>query len=183
MHFSNNNTRGSSIWHVDDTSHALSSTNQQESTPQRLMQTPEHLYSFRRKMYHASPLPISVNDELNSFQHPGSELILNDRFVGNFYELSEEEEMTRCAQVGGKNDFIYNEQINGKEINVLQGIELHTRVFNVKEQNKIIDFVYYLQRIGQDGQLRGTCFEIVAYIICFGNYLLGIKFCFVILSS
>lgn len=71
--------------------------------------------------------------------------------------LSEEEELMRCAKVGRKNDFTYIERIQGKPMNVLQGLELHTQVFNYEEQKKIVDYIFKLQQLGQKGKLRGNC--------------------------
>ncbi|KAI3729066.1 hypothetical protein L6452_17713 [Arctium lappa] len=44
--------------------------------------------------------------------------------------------------------------VNGKNVNVLQGLELHTRVFNAEEQKKIVESVYEFQLMGQRGRLR-----------------------------
>lgn len=62
---------------------------------------------------------------------------------------------TRLSQVGRKKDFFFIERINGKPVNVLQGLELHTHVFSAAEQKTIVDYVYSLRKKGQKGQLRG----------------------------
>ncbi|KAI3923759.1 hypothetical protein MKW98_011389 [Papaver atlanticum] len=53
-----------------------------------------------------------------------------------------------------KKDFIYYENIHGQITNVLQGLELHTGIFNEMEQKTIVNFVYYLQCLGQNGELN-----------------------------
>ena len=78
------------------------------------------------------------------------------------YELSngrdseeEQNEHIRASQVVREEEFVYFERINGKPTNVLQGLELHTGVFNAEEQRKIVECVYDFQTMGQRGQLRG----------------------------
>ncbi|GAU41359.1 hypothetical protein TSUD_390460 [Trifolium subterraneum] len=89
-----------------------------------------------------------------------SELLLNDGVIDVYYrknELSDSEErkeFIRYSEVCCKKDFIYIERLNGRDINLLQGLELHTGVFNVIEQNEIVDYIYRLQRRGQEGRLR-----------------------------
>lgn len=67
----------------------------------------------------------------------------------------EQNEHIRASQVVREEEFVYFERINGKPTNVLQGLELHTGVFNAQEQRKIVECVYDLQTMGQRGQLRG----------------------------
>lgn len=47
------------------------------------------------------------------------------------------------------------ENVNGKRINILEGLKLHTNVFDPLEQARITDFVYEMQNLGQEGQLKG----------------------------
>lgn len=86
------------------------------------------------------------------------ELLLNDGISeDSSFEngLSEEEkECIRYSQVHKNKDFTLIENVNGRNINVLQGLELHTRVFNSAEQKKIIETIYRLQWKGQHGKLR-----------------------------
>ncbi|GMQ01820.1 hypothetical protein CsSME_00048315 [Camellia sinensis var. sinensis] len=72
--------------------------------------------------------------------------------------MEEQKERTRFAQIGRKKDYVHIERIDGKATNVLQGLELHTQVFNTEEQKKIVDRVYNLQRMGQNGQLRARTY-------------------------
>ncbi|KAL8234559.1 hypothetical protein R6Q59_020659 [Mikania micrantha] len=66
----------------------------------------------------------------------------------------EQKEKLRFAKVGRKTNFTHYERVNGKNINIVQGLELHTQVFNDEEQKKIVESVYEFQRMGQKGRLR-----------------------------
>ncbi|XP_065851002.1 RNA demethylase ALKBH9B-like isoform X2 [Euphorbia lathyris] len=70
--------------------------------------------------------------------------------------MSEEqkEEQIRFSNVGRKKNFSYVERVNGKSTNVLEGLQLHTKVFNAQEQKKIVECVYNLQNSGRKGHLR-----------------------------
>ncbi|KAJ1419964.1 Oxoglutarate/iron-dependent dioxygenase [Sesbania bispinosa] len=96
---------------------------------------------------------------LGDCKHSDSELLLDDGIceVSSLEnELSEEQkELIRYSQVHSKKYFTYIERVNGRDINVLQGLELHTGVFNVMEQNKIVEYIYRLQWRGKQGKLRG----------------------------
>jgi len=71
-------------------------------------------------------------------------------------ELTEErDEIIRYSEVHCKKNFSYVETINGRDTNLLEGLELHSGVFNATEQNEIVDYIYRLQRRGQQGKLRG----------------------------
>lgn len=89
------------------------------------------------------------------------ELLLNDGICGDSSienGLSEDEkEQIRYSRVHSEKDFTFIERVNGRYINVLQGLELHTGVFNDVEQRKIVEWIYRLQWRGQQGKLRGMC--------------------------
>ncbi|TKY71347.1 RNA demethylase ALKBH5 [Spatholobus suberectus] len=91
------------------------------------------------------------------------ELLLNDGICGDSsFEngLSEEQkERIRYSRVQSKKDFTCIERINGRHINVLQGLELHTGVFNAVEQSKIVEWIYRLQWRGQQGKLRDRTYS------------------------
>lgn len=73
-------------------------------------------------------------------------------------ELTEEwDERIRYSEVQCNKDFTYIERINGRDTNLLEGLELHSGVFNATEQSEIVDYIYRLQRRGQQGRLRGIC--------------------------
>lgn len=70
-------------------------------------------------------------------------------------ELSREQrERIRFTNVTRKKDYICLERVNGKFVNILDGLELHCGVFSAKEQKKIVDFVYELQEMGKNGKLK-----------------------------
>lgn len=71
-------------------------------------------------------------------------------------ELSREQrERIRFTNVTRKKDFICLERVNGKFVNIVDGLELHSGVFSAVEQKKIVDFVYELQEKGKNGKLKG----------------------------
>ncbi|PKU65928.1 alkylated DNA repair protein alkB 5 [Dendrobium catenatum] len=71
-------------------------------------------------------------------------------------ELSREQrERIRFSSVGRKKDFVCLERIDGKIVNILEGIELHTGVFSAAEQKKIVNFVYELEMKGRNYELDG----------------------------
>ncbi|KAF8011161.1 hypothetical protein BT93_J1704 [Corymbia citriodora subsp. variegata] len=66
----------------------------------------------------------------------------------------EQREYIRFMNVKRKKDFICLERIDGKLVNILQGLELHTGVFSAAEQKRIIDYVYQLEEKGKRGELK-----------------------------
>lgn len=71
-------------------------------------------------------------------------------------ELSREQrEHIRFSNVKRKKDFICLERVNGKIVNILDGLELHTGVFSAAEQIRIVNYVETLQEMGKKGQLKG----------------------------
>lgn len=71
-------------------------------------------------------------------------------------ELSwDQREYIRFSNVQRKKDYICFERVDGKFVNILQGLELHTGVFSAAEQRRIVDFVYKLQEKGKKGQFKG----------------------------
>lgn len=91
------------------------------------------------------------------------ELLLNDGICGDSVienGLSEEEkERIRYSRVHSEKDFSFIERVNRRHINVLQGLELHTGVFNPVEQRKIVEWIYRLQWRGQQGKLRDRTYS------------------------
>lgn len=70
-------------------------------------------------------------------------------------ELSREQrEYIRFTNVQRKKDYICLERFNGKIVNILEGLELHSGVFSAVEQKKITDFVFHLQEMGRKGELK-----------------------------
>ncbi|XP_044329482.1 RNA demethylase ALKBH9B [Triticum aestivum] len=58
------------------------------------------------------------------------------------------------ARVRRKKDFRHMERVDGRMLNVLQGLELHANVFSPDEQAKIVTCVLDLQDQGRRGRLR-----------------------------
>ncbi|KAJ7968074.1 oxidoreductase, 2OG-Fe(II) oxygenase family protein [Quillaja saponaria] len=132
--------------------------------PWKLLQTPDSSYSVKKTNGHdTSPSPAYLNGNKQAVVQSEFEILLNDGLSGASRvdnSLPEEEkEHIRYSQVGRKKDFVYFENVRGTSTNVLQGLELHTRVFNAKEQKNIVEYVYSLQRLGQKGHLRGRTYS------------------------
>ncbi|XP_059313610.1 RNA demethylase ALKBH9B-like isoform X1 [Lycium ferocissimum] len=107
-------------------------------------------------------LSTSVNSKQPVFNHSNFKINLNDgpgRSVVGKGLSEEQDELIRFRQVGRRKDFVHYEKVFGKEINVLQGLELHTQVFNPDEQREIVELVYTHQRMGQKGQLRARTYS------------------------
>ncbi|XP_065872177.1 RNA demethylase ALKBH9B-like [Euphorbia lathyris] len=146
-----------------DVTHGSVSNNNLESesldqgkTTSRSNGTPESDYATRVKKNVPSPnsSPTSVNSHSG-----GSEILLNDGLVKMSSVMDnglseEQKEQIRFSNVGRKKNFSCVERVNGKSTNVLEGLQLHTKVFNAQEQNKIVECVYNLQNVGRKGQLR-----------------------------
>lgn len=71
----------------------------------------------------------------------------------------EQREAIRMSEVKRKKDFKCMERVNGRLVNVLQGLELHTGVFSAAEQQNIVNSVYELQEKGRKGQLRARTYS------------------------
>lgn len=123
------------------------------------IRTPESVSSVGRKEAVSSSSPVSVSSKPHLSDYSKVEILLNDGLGGNSSVIDtglseEEKEQIRLSQIGRKKDFVHIERIDGRTMNVIQGLELHTRVFNSEEQKKIVECVYNLQRMGQKGMLR-----------------------------
>lgn len=66
----------------------------------------------------------------------------------------DQREYIRFNSVQRKKDFICLERVNGKIVNILDGLELHKGVFSAAEQKRIVSCVEQLQEMGKDGQLK-----------------------------
>lgn len=67
----------------------------------------------------------------------------------------EQRELIRFKNVKRKKDFICFERINGKLVNILDGLELHAGIFSAVEQKRIVNYVYMLEEKGRKGELKG----------------------------
>ncbi|KAF0903287.1 hypothetical protein E2562_026570 [Oryza meyeriana var. granulata] len=65
----------------------------------------------------------------------------------------EQRELRRFRNVVRRKDFMCFERVNGRLVNILAGLELHSGVFSVAEQKRIVDYVYALQEMGKCGEL------------------------------
>lgn len=93
------------------------------------------------------------------------DLLLSDGIGGaSLFESGlpeEQKEHIRCSLVRREKDFVHVERIEGRDINILQGLELHQNVFNAEEQRNIVKYVYKLQKMAQNGQFKGMCIELL----------------------
>ncbi|XP_077231390.1 RNA demethylase ALKBH9B-like [Tasmannia lanceolata] len=67
---------------------------------------------------------------------------------------SDQREYIRFMSVERKKDFVSLEKIRGRTVNILDGLELHAGMFSDLEQKWIVAFVYMLQKMGREGQLK-----------------------------
>lgn len=67
----------------------------------------------------------------------------------------ERREYLRFTSVRRKKDFACFERVNGKLVNILGGLELHTGIFSAAEQRRIVNYVASLQDMGKRGELKG----------------------------
>ncbi|KAL6993443.1 RNA demethylase alkbh9b [Sarracenia purpurea var. burkii] len=70
----------------------------------------------------------------------------------------DQREYIRFCNVKRKKDFICLERVNGRFVNILDGLELHTGVFSAAEQKRIVDFVHLLYEMGKKGELKERTF-------------------------
>ncbi|XP_071716283.1 RNA demethylase ALKBH9B-like [Rutidosis leptorrhynchoides] len=99
--------------------------------------------------------PVSVDSKYStSSSRSVSGRSLDEEMVEDEVLSEEQKEKLGFANVGRKTNFVHYEKVNGKNVNVVQGLELHTRVFSADEQKKIVESVYEFQRLGQKGRLR-----------------------------
>ncbi|KAL2583905.1 hypothetical protein AAZV13_14G099700 [Glycine max] len=71
----------------------------------------------------------------------------------------EQREYIRFMNVRRKKDFICFERVNGKLVNILEGLELHTGIFSAAEQKRIVNYVASLQEMGRKGELKEQTFS------------------------
>ena len=88
------------------------------------------------------------------------EISLNDGLSKNPSPIKnksseEDKKQIRFSQVGRNKNYVHMEMINGKK-HIIEGVELHTRVFSREEQKNIVEYVYNLQSEGPKGILKGN---------------------------
>ncbi|XP_075492736.1 RNA demethylase ALKBH9B-like [Primulina tabacum] len=75
-------------------------------------------------------------------------------------ELSRDQrECIRFGSVKRKKDFICLERVDGRLVNILDGLELHTGVFSAAEQTRIVRYVEQLQEMGRNDQLKDRTYS------------------------
>ena len=126
-------------------------------SPRDSFQTHDSTFSNKENGHTFDPSP----KYLGASKQSDFELSINEGIGGGSSvenALSEEtKDPIRYSQVQSKKDFSLIERVDGRDINVLQGLELHTQVFNPMEQSKIVECIYRLQWRGMHGKLRGIC--------------------------
>ncbi|XP_057784042.1 RNA demethylase ALKBH9B [Salvia miltiorrhiza] len=70
----------------------------------------------------------------------------------------DQREYIRFYGVQRKKDFICLERINGKLVNILDGLELHKAIFSAAEQKRIVNYVEQLEEMGRNGQLKARTY-------------------------
>ncbi|KAI5393613.1 RNA demethylase ALKBH9B [Lathyrus oleraceus] len=71
----------------------------------------------------------------------------------------EQREYIRFMNVRREKDFVCMEKINGKLVNIVDGLELHTGIFSAAEQKRIVGYVASLQEMGRKGELKDRTYS------------------------
>ncbi|KAF1886839.1 hypothetical protein Lal_00046077 [Lupinus albus] len=71
----------------------------------------------------------------------------------------EQREYIRFRNVKRKKEYLCFERVNGKLVNILEGLELHTGVFSAAEQRRIVNYVAELQEMGRKGELKDRTYS------------------------
>ncbi|XP_062102561.1 RNA demethylase ALKBH9B [Humulus lupulus] len=93
-----------------------------------------------------------VNDNVSTGELRTSKVIQKPKLS------REQREYIRFTSVQRKKDFICLERIEGKIVNIVDGLELHTGIFSAAEQKRIVDYVYMLEEKGRRGELKERTF-------------------------
>ncbi|XP_027330749.1 RNA demethylase ALKBH9B-like isoform X2 [Abrus precatorius] len=107
------------------------------------------------------------NDNNNNSNNNGVNVVVAD---SNAFEVTkvvaekptlprEQREYIRFMNVRREKDFFCFERVNGKLVNILEGIELHTGIFSAAEQRRIVNYVSSLQEKGKKGELKDRTFS------------------------
>ncbi|PWA68942.1 2-oxoglutarate (2OG) and Fe(II)-dependent oxygenase superfamily protein [Artemisia annua] len=137
----------------------------EETSGSERVQSPEYFKTPtpRRSWADMAQEELEADEEEETREHFGN---YNGRLQGKGevrtaqkLELSREQrERIRFTNVTRKKDFICLERVNGKLVNILEGLELHYGVFSSPEQKRIVNFVYELQEKGKNGKLKERTF-------------------------
>ncbi|XP_047334995.1 RNA demethylase ALKBH9B-like [Impatiens glandulifera] len=90
-----------------------------------------------------------VHREVVKRQSRSGEATMTVRVLQNAHLSKEEKKHNRFSNVKREMDYICLERVEGRIVNIISGLELHTGVFSAAEQTKIVDFVYQLQEMGK----------------------------------
>ncbi|CAM8901389.1 unnamed protein product [Rhodiola kirilowii] len=63
---------------------------------------------------------------------------LSSEVIGPAGLSDDQKEQFRLSKVGRKKDFCYRERIEGKLINLVEGLELHTNVFMLRSRKRLL---------------------------------------------
>lgn len=66
-----------------------------------------------------------------------------------------EREQRRLLGLKVRKDFMCMERVDGRLLNVVEGLELHMGVFSAAEQTRLVNMVYDFQTKGRQQQLQG----------------------------
>lgn len=73
----------------------------------------------------------------------------------HYSSLTDQEmEYDWLMNVGREKDFVFLERIRGWTVNILEGLEFHTRVFTAAEYEVIVNYVYMLNEMERKTNLR-----------------------------
>lgn len=144
----------STILNPDKHAESYTTSIQESSIKSDSYKTPENIHTRNQKRYSNKFSPASVNNKHSS----SSSQSKSNKSLDDDLQSDEQKEMARFRNIGRKINFVHFERVYGKHMNVLQGLELHTQVFNPEEQKKIVESVYEFQRLGQKGRLRARTY-------------------------
>ena len=71
----------------------------------------------------------------------------------------------RMQKVTRKKDYCVMERIHGRNINILEGLELHRGVLDELEQQELVKFIYRLQELGRNEKLRRKFLLILPFFV------------------
>ncbi|KAL0332730.1 UNVERIFIED_CONTAM: RNA demethylase ALKB, partial [Sesamum calycinum] len=100
-----------------------------------------------------------MNSSFINLNDSSAERTSVDELKPNVGLSRDQREYIRFSSVQRKKDFICLERVNGKFVNILDGLELHKGVFSAAEQKRIVSYVEQLEEMGRNGQLEERTFS------------------------
>ncbi|CAH8306467.1 unnamed protein product [Eruca vesicaria subsp. sativa] len=101
-------------------------------------------------MHHA--IDVTLEDKLS--KEEDQEDACRDASREKYKFSREHRKLIQVMNVKSKRDFLCLEKVNGEMVNILEGLDLHTNVFNAAEQKTIVDKVCELQEKARKGELK-----------------------------